>query len=75
MGSMPGVYSSGFQQCITALQGRQLHQLLDYVKEHKQLPDPLYPNPLVYYTASADTSTPAQAVQKTPVYTVPDFRA
>jgi len=75
MGYKPGVYSSGFQECITALQGRQLHQLLDHVKQHKQLPEPLYPSPLVCYTTKVDaTSESAQAPDATQVQVVPDFR-
>jgi hypothetical protein len=33
-------YGGGFRECVQALRGRQLHQLLSYVREHAHLPPP-----------------------------------
>ena len=34
-------YGVGFRACAASLQGRQLHQLLGFVKEHAALPPPI----------------------------------
>ena len=35
-------YGGGFRDCVDALRGRTLHELLSHVREHARLPDP-YP--------------------------------
>ena len=34
-------YATGFRECVEALRGRALHELLGYVREHGRLPQPL----------------------------------
>ena len=34
-------YGGGFRECVRALRGRELHQLLSYVREHARLPPPV----------------------------------
>ena len=33
-------YATGFRECVEALRGRALHELLGYVREHGRLPQP-----------------------------------